>query len=38
MRTILAAAILAALALQASAKDDPHGPQLHFMDHSADMH
>src|SRR5580704_4897177 len=38
MRMILAAAVLAALALQASAKDDPHGPQWHFMDHGADMH
>ena len=37
MRTILAAAVLAALALPASAKDDPHGPQWHLMDHSADM-
>lgn len=37
MRMILAVAVLAALALQASAKDDPYGPQWHFMDHSADM-
>ena len=37
MRTILAAAVLAALALQASAQDHPYGPQWHFMDHSADM-
>jgi hypothetical protein len=38
MRMILAAAVLAALAFQANAKDDPHGPQWHFMDHGADMH
>ena len=31
MRTILAAAVLAALALQASAKDGPYGPQWHFI-------
>ena len=37
MRMILAAAVLAALALPASANDDPYGPQWHFMDHSADM-
>jgi hypothetical protein len=37
MRTILAAAVLAALVSQASAKDNPHGPQWHFMDKSADM-
>ena len=37
MRMILAAAVLAALPLQASAQDDPYGPQWHFMDHSADM-
>jgi hypothetical protein len=38
MRTILAAAVLAVLALPASAaKDNPHGPQWHFMDHDADM-
>jgi hypothetical protein len=37
MKMILAAAVLAALALQASAKDDPRGPQWHFLDHSADM-
>jgi hypothetical protein len=44
MRMILAATVLAALALQASAQslpasahDDPYGPQWHFMDHSADM-
>jgi hypothetical protein len=37
MRMILAAAVLAALALPATAMDDPHGPQWHFMDHSADM-
>ena len=33
MRMVLAAAVLAALALPASAHD---GPQWHFMDHSAD--
>jgi hypothetical protein len=38
MRMILAGAVLAALAFQANAKDDPHGPQWHFMDHGADMH
>jgi hypothetical protein len=37
MRTILAVAVLAALASQASAKDNPRGPQWHFMDSSADM-
>ena len=37
MRIILAAAVLAALALPASAKDDPYGPQWHFMDQSANM-
>ena len=35
MRMICAAAVLAALAIPASAKDDPHGPQWHFMDKSA---
>ena len=35
MRMILAAAVLAVLALPASAKDNPHGPQWHFMDQSA---
>ena len=37
MRLIVAAAVLAALALPASAKDDPYGPQWHFMDQSANM-
>ena len=37
MRIICAAAFLAAMAIQASAKDDPRGPQWHFMDHAADM-
>jgi hypothetical protein len=38
MRLTAAAAVLAALALPAgAAEDDPHGPQWHFMDHSADM-
>jgi hypothetical protein len=38
MRMILAAAVLAVLALPASAaKDNPYGPQWHFMDHDADM-
>jgi hypothetical protein len=38
MRMILAAAFLAALAFPASAeKDNPRGPQWHFMDTSADM-
>jgi hypothetical protein len=37
MRMILAAAALtAALAVPASAQDNPYGPQRHFMDHSAD--
>jgi hypothetical protein len=37
MRTILVAAVLAALTLQANAKDDPRGPQWHFMDKTANM-
>jgi hypothetical protein len=37
MKMILAAAVLAVLALPASAKDNPHGPQWHFMDQSANM-
>jgi hypothetical protein len=37
MRTILTVAVLAALASQASAKDNPRGPQWHFTDNSADM-
>ena len=34
---ILAVTALAALAPPASAKDDPRGPQWHFMDTAADM-
>jgi hypothetical protein len=34
---ILAAAVLVALAVPASAKDDPRGPQWHFMDKTANM-
>ena len=37
MRAILVAAVFAALTLQASAKDDPRGPQWHFMDKTANM-
>ena len=37
MRTILTVAVLAVLACPASAKDNPRGPQWHFMDKSADM-
>ena len=37
MRMICAAAVLAALAIPASAKDDPRGPQWHFMDRTANM-
>lgn len=37
MRMMLAVAVLAAFVSQANAKDDPRGPQWHFMDRSADM-
>lgn len=40
MRMICAAAVLAALVIPASAKsakDDPRGPQWHFMDRTANM-